>query len=77
MGEIIAALPLLLYVSLILFFCGLTRGVWSMHTTVVGIVPGGMLLRILFYGMTTMLSVFFPISPYGAPIVRWINASLP
>jgi hypothetical protein len=72
MREIIAALPILLYFSLVLFFIGLAQWMWSVHTTIGGVVLGGMLLGVLFYAITTLLSVVFPSSPYRAPIVRWI-----
>jgi hypothetical protein len=72
MGEIIAALPILLYFSLVLFFVGLAQWIWSVHTTVGSVVISGMLLGVTFYIVTTMLGVVFPSSPYRAPIVRWI-----
>jgi hypothetical protein len=72
MREIIAALPILLYFSLVLFFIGLAQWMWSVHTTIGGVFLGGMLLGVLFYAITTLLSVVFPSSPYRAPIVRWI-----
>jgi hypothetical protein len=72
MREIIAALPILLYFSLVLFFIGLAQWMWSVHTTIGGVVLGGMLLGTVFYAVTTLLSVVFPSSPYRAPIVRWI-----
>jgi hypothetical protein len=72
MREIIAALPILLYFSLVLFFIGLAQWMWSVHATIGGVVLGGMLLGVLFYAVTTILSVVFPSSPYRAPIVRWI-----
>jgi hypothetical protein len=72
MREIIAALPILLYFSLVLFFIGLAQWMWSVHTTIGGVVLVGMLLGTVFYAVTTLLSVVFPSSPYRAPIVRWI-----
>jgi hypothetical protein len=72
MGEIIAALPILLYCSLVLFFVGVAQWMWSVHTTVGSVVIGGILLGVTFYIVTTMLGVVFPSSPYRALIVRWI-----
>jgi hypothetical protein len=74
MREIIASLPVLLYCSLILFFVGLAQWMWSVHTTVGGVVIGGTLLGAAFYTTTTMLAVVFPSCPYRAPIVRWTYA---
>jgi hypothetical protein len=71
MREIIAALPIFLYCSLVLFFVGLAQWMWSVHTTVGGVVLGGLLLGALFYLVTTLLAVVFPSSPFRAPIVRW------
>jgi hypothetical protein len=72
MGEIIAALPILLYFSLVLFFVGLAQWIWSVHTTVGGVVISGTLLGATFYIITTILGVVFPSCSYRAPIVRWI-----
>ncbi|PVF91525.1 hypothetical protein CPB86DRAFT_878465 [Serendipita vermifera] len=72
MGEIIAALPVLLYCSLVLFFAGLTQWMWNVHKTVGGVVLGCMLLGGVFYLVTTLMAVVFPSSPFRAPIVRWI-----
>jgi hypothetical protein len=75
MKEIIAALPVVLYCSLILFFAGLAQWMWNVHTTVGGVVLGGALLGGTFYLTTTLLAVVFPSSPFRAPIVRWIYIS--
>jgi hypothetical protein len=72
MKEIIAALPIFLYCSLVLFFAGLAQWMWNVHTTVGGVVLGGALLGGTFYLVTTLLTVAFPSSPFRAPIVRWI-----
>ncbi|PVF96659.1 hypothetical protein CPB86DRAFT_663139, partial [Serendipita vermifera] len=72
MKEIIAALPVLLYCSLVLFFVGLTQWIWGVHKTVGGVVLGGTVLGGAFYLITTLLGVVFPSCPYRAPIVRWI-----
>ncbi|PVG04025.1 hypothetical protein CPB86DRAFT_771886 [Serendipita vermifera] len=56
MGEIIAALPVLLYCSLVLFFAGLTQWMWNVNTTVGGVVLGGMSLGAAFYIVTTLIA---------------------
>ncbi|PVF96676.1 hypothetical protein CPB86DRAFT_859851, partial [Serendipita vermifera] len=76
MGDIIAALPVLLYCSLVLFFAGLTLWMWNVHTTVGGVILGCMVLGGAFYMVTTLMSVVFPSSPFRAPIVRWIYVFL-
>ncbi|PVF96695.1 hypothetical protein CPB86DRAFT_498222 [Serendipita vermifera] len=72
MKEVIAALPILLYCSLVLFFVGLAQWMWGVHKTVGAVVLGGTLLSGAFYSITTLLAVVFPSCPYRAPIVRWI-----
>ncbi|PVF96693.1 hypothetical protein CPB86DRAFT_662180, partial [Serendipita vermifera] len=76
MKEIIAALPILLYCSLVLFFVGLAQWMWSIHKTVGEVVFGGTMLGGVFYLVTTILAVVFPSCPYRAPIVRWIYVLL-
>lgn len=76
MKEIIAALPIFLYCSLVLFFAGLAQWMWNVHTTVGGVVLGGALLGGVFYLVTALLAVVFPSSPFRAPIVRWIYITL-
>ncbi|PVF96691.1 hypothetical protein CPB86DRAFT_498164 [Serendipita vermifera] len=75
MKEIIAALPILLYCSLVLFFVGVAQWMWGVHKTVGGVVLGGILLGGSFYFITTLVAVVFPSCPYRAPIVRWIYIS--
>ncbi|PVF96674.1 hypothetical protein CPB86DRAFT_497515 [Serendipita vermifera] len=70
MGEIIASLPILLYFSLVLFFMGLALWMWNIHSTVGGVILGGMLLGGTFYMVTTLMAIVFPSSPFRAPIVR-------
>ena len=72
MGEIIAALPLLLYCSVGLFFVGLILWMWSIHRTVGIVVAGGAGLAVLFYGISTLLSVIFVSAPFRTPLSRWI-----
>ncbi|PVF96631.1 hypothetical protein CPB86DRAFT_798697 [Serendipita vermifera] len=72
MGDIIAALPVLLYFSLVLFFAGLTLWMWNINTTVGGVVLGCMVLGGVFYIVTTLMAIVFPSSPFRAPVVRWI-----
>jgi hypothetical protein len=75
MKEIIAALPVFLYCSLVLFFAGLAQWMWNVNSTVGGVVLGGALLGGTFYLTTTLLAVVFPSCSFRAPIVRWIYVS--
>lgn len=72
MGEVIAALPLLLYCSVILFFIGLVQWMWNVHPFVGAIVSVGAGIAALFYGSSTMLSVMFVSAPFRTPLSRWI-----
>jgi len=76
MSGIIALLPLLLSASVILFFIGLTRGMWDVNRTVGSVVAGGMAIAGLFYGVSTLLSVVFVSAPFRTPLGRWIYSLL-
>jgi hypothetical protein len=75
MGEIIAALPLLLYCSVILFFGGLALWMWEVHNVVGLVVIVGAILAALFYGTSTFLAVVFVSAPFRTPLGRWIYSS--
>jgi hypothetical protein len=57
MREIIAALPIFLHCSLVLFFAGVVQWMWSMHTTVGAVVLGGTLLGVAFCLVPILLAV--------------------
>ncbi|KIM30728.1 hypothetical protein M408DRAFT_65566, partial [Serendipita vermifera MAFF 305830] len=59
MNEIISALPLILYFSVILFFVGLFIWMWNIHPIVGAVVGVGAALAVLFYGISTLVSVIF------------------
>jgi hypothetical protein len=75
MGDIISALPLLLYCSVILFFGGLALWMWEVNNVVGLVVVGGAALAVLFYGISTFLAVVFVSAPFRTPIGRWIYSS--
>jgi Family of unknown function (DUF6535) len=75
MGEIIAALPLLLYCSVVLFFGGLGLWMWEVNNVVGLVVVGGAALAALFYGISTFLAVVFVSAPFRTPLGRWIYSS--
>jgi len=72
MNEIIAALPILLYFSVILFFAGLVLWMSGINSIVGSVVAGGAAIAVLFYGVTTTLSVIFVSAPFRTPLGRWI-----
>jgi hypothetical protein len=72
MSEIIAALPLLLYFSVILFFAGLILWMWVINHAVGAVVAGCTAVAVLFYIMTTMIAVAFVSAPFRTPLSRGI-----
>jgi hypothetical protein len=74
MGEIIAFLPLLIFVSLFLFFIGIADWLWHMNRTISGIVIGGVGIGFLLYAVTTLISVIAIEAPFRTPVSK--NLSL-
>ncbi|KIM32080.1 hypothetical protein M408DRAFT_213381 [Serendipita vermifera MAFF 305830] len=72
MGEIIAALPLILYFSVALFLAGIIQWMLYLHKTVAYVVIAGAILTALFYFSSTLLAVVFISAPYKSPLSRWI-----
>lgn len=72
MSEIVAALPILLYCSVGLFFAGVAEWMLNLDAIVGFIVLGGAVISGLFYFASTALSVLFPSSPFRSPLSRWI-----
>lgn len=76
MGEIIAALPILLYCSVALFLSGLILWMWSINRTVGMVVAAGAGIAFLFYGVSTLLAVAFASAPFRTPLTRWFYSLL-
>ncbi|KAG8833556.1 hypothetical protein FRC18_003439 [Serendipita sp. 400] len=74
LDTIIGALPILLHISVFLFFVGLTVWMWNVHRSIFGIVIGCAIISALFYGVTTLLVVFYPSCPYRTPLASWMYA---
>ena len=72
MNTIIAALPLLLYGSVILFFAGLVSWMWLVNQTVGIVTAAGATVAVVFYGGSTLVAVFNVSAPYRTPLTRWI-----
>jgi Family of unknown function (DUF6535) len=72
MSEIIAALPLLLHFSVILFFAGLILWMWVTNHAVGAVVAAGTAIAVLFYITSTMIAVAFVSAPFRTPFSWWI-----
>jgi hypothetical protein len=70
MQEIIAALPLLIYASVALFWAGSIQWIWSLHHTVGYVVIVTTALALMHYGVTTALSAIFITAPFRTPLSR-------
>jgi hypothetical protein len=73
MAEIIAFLPLLVFVSLFLFFIGIADWLWHMNRTISGIVIGGVGIGFLLYAITTLISVIAIEAPFRTPVSRSLS----
>jgi Family of unknown function (DUF6535) len=73
MGEIIAALPVLLFSSVALFFAGLILWMLAVHQIVGIVVAGGAAVALLFYAISTFIGVVSVSAPFRTPITRGIN----
>jgi hypothetical protein len=68
--EIIALLPLLIYISLFLFSCGLAVFLFSIHRPSALTVAVVMGVGVLFYGITLSLSIVDGSAPFKSAISR-------
>jgi hypothetical protein len=68
--QIVAFLPLLIYVSLFLFSCGLTVFLLSIHRPSAITIAVIMAVGVLFYGITLSLSILDASAPFRSPISR-------
>jgi hypothetical protein len=73
MSEIIAALPLIIFVSLFLFFFGIAVWLWHKNQTISGIVIGGIIVGLLLYTITHLISIFEVEAPFRTPITKAHN----
>ncbi|PVG04035.1 hypothetical protein CPB86DRAFT_868804 [Serendipita vermifera] len=70
MGEIIASLPLLLFVSLFLFFIGIADWLWHLNRVISGIVVGGVGIGCLLYTVTNLISIIKLDAPFRTPVSK-------
>ncbi|PVF97762.1 hypothetical protein CPB86DRAFT_413646 [Serendipita vermifera] len=79
MSELIASLPLLIFVALFLFFIGIADWLWHMNRAISGIVIGGIGIGFLLYTITNLISMINVDAPFRTPlskeipgIIRWV-----
>jgi hypothetical protein len=70
MGEIIASLPLLIFVSLFLFFTGIADWLWHLNRAISAIVMGGIGLGSFVYSITTIISIAKLEAPFRTPVSK-------
>ncbi|PVF97761.1 hypothetical protein CPB86DRAFT_759745 [Serendipita vermifera] len=72
MSELIASLPLLIFVALFLFFIGIADWLWHMNRSISGIVMGGIGIGFLLYTITNLISMVNVDAPFRTPISKEI-----
>jgi Family of unknown function (DUF6535) len=73
MGEVIAALPVLLFCSVALFFTGLILWMLALHQIVGLVVAGGAAIALLFFAVSTFIGVVSVSAPFRTPLTRGIT----
>ncbi|PVF97747.1 hypothetical protein CPB86DRAFT_826271 [Serendipita vermifera] len=72
MSELIASLPLLIFVALFLFFIGIANWLWHVNRAISGIVMGGIGVGFLLYTITNLISIVKLDAPFRTPISKEI-----
>jgi hypothetical protein len=70
MGEVIASLPLLIFVSLFLFFVGIADWLWHLNRAISAIVIGGLGIGCLVYMITNLISIIELEAPFRTPVSK-------
>ncbi|PVF98784.1 hypothetical protein CPB86DRAFT_704525, partial [Serendipita vermifera] len=70
MGEIIASLPLLIFVSLFLFFIGVANWLWHVNRAISGIVIVGISVGSILYSITNLISIIKLDAPFRTPVSK-------
>ncbi|PVF92403.1 hypothetical protein CPB86DRAFT_877905 [Serendipita vermifera] len=70
MSEVIASLPLLIFVALFLFFIGIADWLWHMNRAISGIVMGGIGIGFLLYTITHLISIIKIDAPFRTPLSK-------
>jgi hypothetical protein len=68
--EMVGILPLLIQISLLLFSIGLILFLFHISTPAFGVTTAVFGIGMLYYGMTTSISVFVTSSPFHSPLSR-------
>jgi hypothetical protein len=70
LSEMVGVLPLLIQISLLLFSIGLILFLFHISTPSFGVTTAIFGIGMLYYGMTTSISVFVTSSPFHSPLSR-------
>ena len=71
--EMVGILPLLIQISLFLFSIGLLIFLFHISTPSFGVTTAIFCIGLLYYGMTTSISVFVTSSPFRSPLSRTLS----
>jgi hypothetical protein len=70
LGEVIASLPLLIFVSLFLSFIGIADWLWHVNRAISSIVIGGIGIGCLVYSITNIISIIKLDAPFRTPVSK-------
>ncbi|CAG8453009.1 9393_t:CDS:2 [Acaulospora colombiana] len=70
MSELIASLPLLIFVALFLFFVGIANWLWHTNLEISRIVIGGIGIGSLLYMVTNVISIINVDAPFRTPVSK-------
>jgi hypothetical protein len=87
MAELIACLPLLIFIALSLFFIGIADWLWHVNRIVSTIVIGAIGIGFILYAMTNAVSIIWIEAPFRTPVSKgsaalirqgseWVNSSI-
>ncbi|PVF92405.1 hypothetical protein CPB86DRAFT_877906 [Serendipita vermifera] len=77
MSELIASLPILIFIALFLFFIGIADWLWYMNRVISGIVIGGIGIGCLLYTVTHLVSIVKVDAPFRTPISKELAVFIP
>jgi hypothetical protein len=69
-GELIASLPLLIFIALFLFFVGIADWLWHINQIISAIVIGAISIGFLAYGVTNVIGIIYIEAPFRTPISK-------
>jgi hypothetical protein len=70
MAQFIATLPILIFISLFLFFIGTAVWLWHLHRAISVIIIAGIFIGGLLYTVTTAISIAYPDAPFRTPVSK-------